>query len=222
MWASADPILDKYLDGAVNGVYESSNLALYTYARNNSVVLHDPDGNIVPLLYFAGAVIAGFIGDIKPANAPDRSGWTTRESVSLLPADLVKEEIKSVAPESTHTAIEVVSAIGNPKNAVKGAGDLIQNVKGRTREAGSYTNTHASGTTYDGYGGRKRSQESGRRVEAETGDQHIATDWTAAANRREGMKQESRRLDSHGGPTSNDNYNKIESPGKKYRAQDGD
>lgn len=35
------------------------------------------------------------------------------------------------------------------------------------------------------------------------------------------FKDESRKIDSHGGPDSNANHNKIESPGKKYREQDG-
>lgn len=32
---------------------------------------------------------------------------------------------------------------------------------------------------------------------------------------------ESRRIDANGGVKSQENYNKIESPGKKYRDQDG-
>ena len=59
-WISADPILDKYLDGAVGGGYEPSNLALFSYSRNTPVVLKDPDGNVVPLLlqaYEATAVV---------------------------------------------------------------------------------------------------------------------------------------------------------------------
>jgi RHS repeat-associated protein len=54
-WASADPILGNYLDGAAGGIYQSSNLALYSYARNNPVALKDGDGNIVPLII--GAII---------------------------------------------------------------------------------------------------------------------------------------------------------------------
>lgn len=69
-------------------------------------------------------------------------------------------------------------------------------------------------------GDRKRSQTSAQRVEAETGDKHVATEWTPAANEREAFKQESHRLDSHGGPNSESNHNKIESPGKKMRKQD--
>lgn len=89
------------------------------------------------------------------------------------------------------------------------------------KETGSYTNTHASGKTYSGKGSRERSQASGKRVEKQTGDKHIATDWTKSANGREAFKDESRRIDSNGGSGSSTNHNQIESPGKNYRQQDG-
>ena len=92
---------------------------------------------------------------------------------------------------------------------------------GKGKETGSYTNTHESGATYDGKGSKARSQESGQRVEAETGDKHTATEWKASKNDREAFKDESHRLDAHGGPDSSANHNKIDSPGKKYRQQDG-
>lgn len=94
---------------------------------------------------------------------------------------------------------------------------------GGEKETGSYTNTHESGKTWDGMGGKERSQASGKRVEQETGDKHVATEWKSEPNRREAAKAESRRLESHGGPQRNKsgaNYNEIESPGKKYRQQD--
>lgn len=50
---------------------------------------------------------------------------------------------------------------------------------------------------------------------------HYFNEFEPASNDREAFKDESRRLDSHGGPDSSANHNKIESPGKKYRDQDG-
>ena len=107
---------------------------------------------------------------------------------------------------------------------VDGGGGTKAAVKeGTVQETGSYTNIHESGKRYHGKGDKARSQESGKRIEKETEDRHIATDWTPAKNEREAFKQESRRLDAdEGGPKSPDNYNKIESPGKKYRIQDGE
>lgn len=48
MWASADPILGRYLSltdrGNAGGVFNAKNLALFTYSYNTPVVLKDPDG----------------------------------------------------------------------------------------------------------------------------------------------------------------------------------
>jgi RHS repeat-associated protein len=90
------------------------------------------------------------------------------------------------------------------------------------RQTGSYTNLHASGRTYHGKGTKSRSQRSGRKTAKEHDDPHVATDWTPANGRRAAFKQESRRIDADGGVRSGTNYNKIESPGKKYRIQDGE
>jgi len=91
-----------------------------------------------------------------------------------------------------------------------------------SRETGSYTNTHESGRTYDGKGSRERSQVSGRRVEKATGDKHVATHWESAKSDREAFKNESKNLQNNGSAKSNNNYNKIDSPGTKYRQKDGD
>jgi hypothetical protein len=55
----------------------------------------------------------------------------------------------------------------------------------------------------------------------ETGDTHVATEWKPSGNSRDAFKDESLRIDGNGGAKSEQNYNKIESPGKKYRSQDG-
>jgi YD repeat-containing protein len=62
---------------------------------------------------------------------------------------------------------------------------------------------------------RERSQVSGRRVERQTGDSHVATDFAEAPNETQAFKDEARRIEQTGGPASQQNYNRIESPGKK-------
>ncbi len=46
VWVSPDPMLASYMQGRgkVGGAYRASSLDLYTYSRNNPVVLGDPDG----------------------------------------------------------------------------------------------------------------------------------------------------------------------------------
>lgn len=54
-WINPDPILDSYLRGEPNeGVFEPRNLALYTHAWNNPLVLGDPDGRDVIIVLGKG------------------------------------------------------------------------------------------------------------------------------------------------------------------------
>jgi hypothetical protein len=86
---------------------------------------------------------------------------------------------------------------------------------------GSYTNRHASGKSYHGEGTKTRSNVSGMEKAKAHNDPHIATDWKPAPNRREAFKDEAKRLEADRGPGNLDNYNKINSPGKRYLQQDG-
>jgi RHS repeat-associated protein len=89
-------------------------------------------------------------------------------------------------------------------------------------EPGSYTNVHESGKKYHGKGDAARAKESAKRVENQSGDPHVTTDHAPSSSHREAFKEEQRRLERDGGPKNPDNYNKINSPGKKYQEEDGD
>jgi hypothetical protein len=85
---------------------------------------------------------------------------------------------------------------------------------------GSYTNTHASGKRYHGQGDQKRSQRSGREKAKENDDPHVATDWKSEETRRDAFKAEHKRIEEDGGPENPNNYNRRNSPGKRYNEQD--
>jgi hypothetical protein len=77
----------KQVAGAAGGVFESSNLALYTYGRNSPIVLKDPDGNIVPILLAAWAVyeVASSAYDIYTAakTLSDPNATTTEKGIAV-------------------------------------------------------------------------------------------------------------------------------------------
>lgn len=87
---------------------------------------------------------------------------------------------------------------------------------------GSCTNTHASGARYHGKGDSSRAADSGREMANRHNDRHVGTETRSALNDRESFKQESRALEADGGPKSNTNYNRIDSPGTKHRREDGE
>ena len=67
MWISVDPAMEKYLDGAagIGGIYNSKNLAVYSYSHNNPVVYLDPDGEIpVVVAIIGGAAIVGAVYEV--------------------------------------------------------------------------------------------------------------------------------------------------------------
>src|SRR5574340_1089874 len=64
VWQSADPILWNYLSGkSSGGVYMPANLGLYSYARNNPMIMIDPDGRVVIEFGFGvNLVVKGGVG----------------------------------------------------------------------------------------------------------------------------------------------------------------
>lgn len=123
-----------------------------------------------------------------------------------------------------NTAMTVDAAMSTAETLLKKSGGKVEAKGGNyiKDEVGSYTNHHKSGKTYSGKGSRYRSQVSGAREASINNDPHIATDFTPAKSHRDAFKDESLRLDNNGGVSSDTNYNRIESPGKKYRFEDGD
>ncbi len=115
---------------------------------------------------------------------------------------------------------DLLGGVGGGKNKVNL--ELPNATNKGNREYGSYTNHHESGKKCHGQGDKKRSQTSGKERAIENEDPHTATDWTPAESRREAMKDEARRIEGDGGIESPDNYNKINSPGKRYLEEDGE
>ncbi|MEW6747664.1 MAG: hypothetical protein AB1486_33450 [Planctomycetota bacterium] len=89
-------------------------------------------------------------------------------------------------------------------------------------QTGSYVNTHESGTVYVGKGTEERAARSGREKAKEHNDPLVKTEHEPASSNRQAFKDEHRKLEEHGGPDSPENYNKINSPGKKYTEEDGE
>ena len=143
---------------------------------------------------------------IDPNNSWEQAGKTGAE---WIPALITRN------PASLGNKVDDVAKKAAEKTVNK-ADDYVKT------EVGSYTNYHASGKTYSGKGTRQRSQVSANREAKANNDPHVSTDFTPAKNNREAFKDESRRIDANGGKSSNSNYNRIESPGKKYRQQDGE
>lgn len=124
------------------------------------------------------------------------------------------------------TGITIANRVLNNDSDKKGkSGDSGSSAE--KKKTGSYTNTHQSGKKYHGKGDEKRAAKSGKDKAKENDDPLESSEWTEAKNDREAFKQESERLDKdydedtgNKGHKSDKNYNRRDSPGKKYREQD--
>jgi hypothetical protein len=104
---------------------------------------------------------------------------------------------------------------------VSKVGVLVHNVSGCAEpNPGSYTNTHESGTRYHGKGPPERAAQSASEKAAANGDPLANSDWTPAESERAAFKKEAERIAKDGGPGLPNNYNKINSPGKKDLNED--
>jgi len=186
-----DPVLGRFVSKDPVGFVETTihSFNRYAYANNNPYRFYDPDGANTAPLYIVGGLAIGWL---------------------LTPEDKRREMGEAL--------VAGLRGLYNKFKDQDGAPDGTQAETGgdKANETGSYTNTHESGKRYHGKGDRARSQESGREKEQEHGDKHIATDWTRAPDRQQGFVDEAKRIGSDGGVKNPDNYNKINSPGKKY------
>ncbi len=215
---------------------DPQSLNLYSYVENNPLIHVDADGHCCDL-NDVGNFLVGMTNAWKSDNVLGigREEQTTAAGqIGAAVGDLgaTAQGLYQMNVGSTAAAAglltEPESNVGGAAVAVAGAAVAVQGaataVEGVTHVAmglGSYTNTHASGKTYSGKGDKERSQASGKRVEKATGDKHVATDHTSSSSDRESFKDESKRIDANGGVGSSTNHNQAESPGKKYRQQDG-
>jgi hypothetical protein len=205
--ANARFISPDTMDPTIEGVGTNR----YAYAGNDPVNKSDPNGHIAFLIPLAGCVTSGACEAMVIATVEAAATILGVATMHEMTED-IHELATGAKPPNTENATDKTSEEGELEERA---------TVGSSKETGTYTNTHESGKTYDGKGDRQRSQQSGRRIERKTGDKHTATEWKRSENDREAFKDESRRLDQNGGASSTENHNEIDSPGKKYREEDG-
>jgi hypothetical protein len=92
--------------------------------------------------------------------------------------------------------------------------------KAVVKEVGAYTIIFESGTKYHGKGPVQRMELSAKQISSKFGDPAMKKEFKMADTNRQAFKDEYSRLMADGGPKSDTNYNKIQSPGARYSWED--
>jgi hypothetical protein len=155
------------------------------------------------LVFPAGDAAEGIAGAVGQF-AEDPSFQTAGVAVLLI--------FIEIQPAHSSAATSKLAKAARQSNAMK----IVLKVAGSVESKfGSYTIKFKSGKMYHGKGPVKRAFESAKRLAREFTDEAEAIEWSEAASEKEAYIQEHERLKKDGGPNNPDNYNKINSPGKK-------
>jgi RHS repeat-associated protein len=168
VWQSPDPILGSYLDGVPNGgVHKAGNLAFYTYAYNNPVVLTDPDGRAPSLSGLTetiaeagGGVTYGTVqslapgGFLMPSPAPQSRTFEFFRAAGQI-ATGIAQMVGGGAGEIGGFALDatgVGAVVGVPLN-VAAAVVIVQGAANVTAGVDTLINAMAMSSTPHGAGG---------------------------------------------------------------------
>jgi len=196
------------------GIFNSINLSSYAYAQFNPILLVDPDGRS-PVLEEVAKEIVKEVGKQVAKTAPGLE-------VAVAEPTVIGEIIWGVAT----TAMIGVGLYNVYKMFSQGDTDTDRD--DQKSPSGSYTIYYEGGYKYHGKGNYKRALKSAGEKSWEYGKKVLNIDWTPSSSDREGFKDEYRRMQTDSNPDYEEgyqnpiNYNKIQSPGKRYCLEDGD
>ncbi len=229
-WWQIDPKCEVGADDDEQGL---ESLSPYNSMANDPIKLSDPLGDWPDWVTNVGASALGAVnaftsdniggaGRYDGSNLSGTAGEAFRSGQKIGDvAAVVTGAVEDVTAGVTAFFSGGLSAPVSVPLALHGTLTTAVAIKNLANSTGSYTNTHQSGKTYSGKGSQARARESANRVEKQKNDPAKKTEWKQSKNTREAFKAEDKRIEKNGGAgNTKKNYNKINSPGKKYNKQD--
>jgi RHS repeat-associated protein len=205
-----DPVTGRFLSVDPNSSIPADSFSFnrYAYTNNNPIKNVDRDGK-------SPFEIAFLVADMVQLGVAIKDGEGVGAAVAMVGIDVVG--VASPVP-----------GISEAAHALEAAHDVAEVAKAakETKSVGTYVLKFRSGAEYVGKGTEKRMERSASRLASKHGDEVVEKTFQAAKNDREAFKEESRLIESKGGAKSQNPdtnlYNQIDSPGTKYRQQDGE
>ncbi|MFG6490597.1 RHS repeat domain-containing protein, partial [Roseateles sp. BYS78W] len=202
-----NPAIGRFLQ--VDPIGYNDDLDLYTYVGNDPLNRTDPLGknafSIGDWLYFAKDVGSLLVSELVYA-AAEIKGDSAVASMAL--GDMV-----ALRADAAVSTLGVANPVPGTRAAVQ---QLRREFKPRV---GSYTITFNNGMKYHGKGPESRMEKSAA-LKSEKNGGVKDKEWKPSENDREAFKDEHKRIEADGGVQNPNNLNQINSPGKKYCAQD--
>ncbi|RAV99275.1 RHS repeat-associated core domain-containing protein [Pseudochryseolinea flava] len=226
-WRNAMPDIGRFfnVDPIAEDYYHNS---VYAFSENKLISYRELEG-LEAQLIIVGVVVAVTVEEVTLAALISGAVVFGEEIV-----EGIKEIANTPVSGGVRFASSPVSAWGqeayawqqmakqaeSKANSTKTSTGDEKDSKSNGKATGSYTNTHESGKKYHGKGGEDRARQSADRVAKENKDPAKKTEWKPAKNDRQAFKDEAKRIKKDGGVENPNNYNKVNSPGKKYIEED--
>lgn len=183
--------------------YRGDGLNLYSYCANNPVYYVDPDGHMCDS---AKDRIQEKKRNGKPASSNEKRKNNKAGKNGQTPKGYYQDANGRWHRPNGQFASN--AEVGLPP---------AKNRKNSSKKTGSYTIIFSNGKKYHGKGPKSRMRQSAKEKSEKNKVDVVSMDWKEADNDIDAFIDEHNRIHTdEGGPSSEDNYNKIESPGKRY------
>lgn len=195
---------------------------MYAYAADNPVKYVDPDGRTGELaqsINLLEVIKSSIVASGYKLEQYKYWAYNAAQADGQLPiGDIIGFWV--VVGVGVYAGYHVSKEYSEARAIVKAQVNAVTKDRTEPKGPGSYTITFASGKKYHGKGPFERAKKSAIREGTNNLDLPMIIDWTPSVNDREVFKDEYSRLSEDESYKNPNNYNRMQSPGRKKYIED--